>query len=109
MNLPFAEQAVVHDKKLLHYLLSPDHPEGRGKAEFFRMLGYEREHPHVLRRGLLELARTTNMVEVVTEYGTKYSGTGRIQTPSGKEALVVTVWILVEGKPPPVLVTAYPG
>jgi hypothetical protein len=30
MSLPFADQAIVSQTKLVEYLLNPDHPKGRG-------------------------------------------------------------------------------
>jgi hypothetical protein len=61
MRLPFAEQAVVQDNKLVNYLLNPERPQGHGKAEFFRRLGFDRERPDELRQALLQLARTADM------------------------------------------------
>jgi hypothetical protein len=36
--LPEAERAVVEEKKILDYLLSTDHPDGKLKAAFFTVL-----------------------------------------------------------------------
>ncbi len=33
--LPNAERAVVSERKVVDYLLSETHPDGRGKARFF--------------------------------------------------------------------------
>src|SRR5438105_1390408 len=50
MKLPLGEQAVVPEAKLVDYLLSDTHPQGRGKALFFRQRGFQREAPDLLRR-----------------------------------------------------------
>jgi hypothetical protein len=73
MKLPFLEQAIVPDAKLVKYLLDPSHPEGRSKAEFFLRLGFTREQPDILRRALLEVAAHTHMQEVIFPYGVKYT------------------------------------
>jgi hypothetical protein len=109
MRLPFVEEAVVEQDKVVNYLLSREHPHGKSKAIFFSRIGFEREQPEVLRDALLRLARITDMEEIAFEYGVKYIGTGNILTPTGRTAAVTTVWLLRDGKPPPSLVTAFPG
>jgi hypothetical protein len=51
VNLP-AETAVIEPAKLREYLLSLDHPDGRGKARYLALLGYTREHWERLARDL---------------------------------------------------------
>src|SRR5438309_4584040 len=34
-GLPYGELAIVSDAKVVDYLLSPEHPQGRGKAASF--------------------------------------------------------------------------
>ena len=109
VRLPFADQAVVEERKLTEYLLNPGHPQGHSKAEFFGQLGFDRQHPDHLRQALLHLARTADMEESVSPYGTKFVGVGSLWTPSGRDAQIATVWILRDGAPPPILVTAYPA
>ena len=58
MTLPGAERAVVEPAKVRDYLLSPEHPVGRGKARFFTGLGFRRERWPELRDALLALGRT---------------------------------------------------
>ena len=109
MELPFANEAVVPEAKLTHYLLSPVHPEGRSKAAFFSRLGFEQARPEPLRQALLQLARTSDMTEIVFTFGRKYVGTGTLTSPNGTRVAVVTVWVLRGNLPPPMLVTAYPA
>ena len=109
MKLPFADQAVVSETKLVDYLLNPDHPRGRGKARFFVALGFRRERPEILREALLRLAATAEMTETSGMFGRKFVGVGEIDTPGGLTARVVSVWMLPDGVPPPQLVTAYPA
>jgi uncharacterized protein DUF6883 len=109
VKLPYADLAIVSDAKLIDYLLDPEHPQGRGKAIFFFVLGYRREQPDVLRRALLELARTVEVSETTSAFGRKFSGQGELATPSGRTVRLITVWMLPDGEPPPQLVTAYPS
>lgn len=91
MRLPYADQAVVTERKVTEYLLSETHPEGRAKARFFRTLGFDRERPEELRLALIELASTTEMTETITQFGYKYAGIGMVLGPSGLGARVLTV------------------
>jgi hypothetical protein len=109
VKLPFADQAIVSDTKLVEYLLNPNHPRGRGKALFFLALGFRREQPKILRQALVRLAATADMTETSGMYGRKFVGAGELETPGGRAAQVVTVWMLPDGAPPPQLVTAYPA
>ena len=109
VRLPFADQAIVEERKLTEYLLNPTHPQGHSKAVFFGRLGFNREHPDLLRQALLQIARTADMEESRSDSGTKYVGITTLKAPSGREGRVATVWILMAGVPPPILVTAYPA
>jgi len=43
MKLPNAADTIVAKEKITAYLLSPTHPQGGGKANFFSALGF---HPN---------------------------------------------------------------
>ena len=45
---------------------------------------------------------------MASPYGQKYEVGGFLQGPTGREAPVVTVWIVLRGEDVPRLVTAYP-
>jgi hypothetical protein len=109
VELPFLDQALVPDSKLVSYLLNPLHPKGRSKAAFLLQLGFASERPDDLRQALLELAARTDMEEIVFPYGLKYTGVGLLRTPRGTEVVVRTVWALLDGLSPPLFVTAYPA
>ena len=109
MDLPHRDQAVVPLQKVSGYLLNEDHPEGRGKATFFRRLGFRFDEPHVLRLALLRLAQDLKVTESSVHYGLKYVGVGMLDCPNGRRVRVQTVWMLRGGQPPPYLVTAYPA
>ena len=42
MMLPDADKVTIHPHEILRYLLDPTNPNGRGKPEFFELLGYRR-------------------------------------------------------------------
>jgi Domain of unknown function (DUF4926) len=64
MKLPNADQAIVEDSKLLLYLLSSTHRDGKHKAKFFRMHGYSEELAEVLRRDLITIAQRNPVDEL---------------------------------------------
>lgn len=109
MKLPFAEQAVVPETKLTQYLLNREHPQGGSKARFFLGLGFEREQPELLGQELVRSTLTSNMTETIFEFGRKYAGIGMVRSPHDRWVRVWTVWVLRNGLPPPILVTAYPA
>jgi len=108
VKLPFADQAVVEGRKITHYLLSETHAEGRGKARFFRSLGFDSGRPDQLRASLLQLAATTEVGEVSFEHGLKYVGDANLTGPNGRSGAIRVIWTLRGGAPPPFFTSAYP-
>jgi len=43
MKLPNAQNAIVDERKVREYSLSPSHPVGRFKAKFFESVGFPPE------------------------------------------------------------------
>jgi len=110
VQLPGADRAVVDPAKVRDYLLSPEHPVGRGKARFFSALGFTRAAWPALQRVLLELAvRGDAIPGQQSPHGQKYEIRDNIVGPTGREAHIVTVWIVLTDEDFPRLVTAYPG
>ncbi len=109
MQLPHAEQAFVDPAKVRDYLLSPEHPVGRAKARFFAALGFRQAEWAALRAALLAHAAAGVAREVPSLYGRKFEVEGIVQGPTGREAAVVSVWIILPGAEAPRLVTAVPG
>ena len=110
MGLPNANRAVVDDAKVRDYLLSPTHPVGRFKSAFFFALGFSVERWPLLRDALLELARTGEATPgQASSFGTKFEIRAKLVGSSGREAPVVTVWMVSSGQDFPHFVTAHPG
>lgn len=109
MRLPGAEQAVVPPEKVRDYLLSPEHPVGSAKARFFAALGFRRADWPALQAALRAHGAAGEAEAAVSPYGRKFEVRGMLQGPGGREAAVVTVWIILRGEDVPRLVTAFPG
>ena len=109
MNLPNKDQIVVEREKVRDYLLSPSHPTGKGKAEFFTAMGFHREAWEVLADALRQVARDRPVTKSMTSpHGQKYIVDGELATPNGQRPLIRTVWVVDAGRETPRLVTAYP-
>lgn len=76
MDLPNKGHAVVECEKVQGYLLSPSHPTGKGKAEFFTAMGFQREAWEVLADALRQVARdcpvTKNMASPISSRAEVY-------------------------------------
>ncbi|HEX6800405.1 MAG TPA: hypothetical protein VF116_22025 [Ktedonobacterales bacterium] len=107
MRLPYLQNAQVTESKVVDYLLSEDHSEG--KAAFFGAFGFTLEHWQILRDALLAHAASHEIIRevVASPYGTKYVIEGTLPTPVGRNPAVRSVWIVDAGTEIPRLVTAY--
>jgi hypothetical protein len=109
VKLPNAERAIVAAEKVRGYLLSPVNPRARGKAAFFRGLGFDESNWGQLRAALLEIARSGVADRgQVSEFGSKYEIRASLSGPAGRQATIKTVWIIDAGDDIPRFVTAYP-
>ncbi len=53
MNVPHARNAEVPDRKLTGYLLDHTHPQNKGKAAFYEIVGFTKVNSDQLRTALL--------------------------------------------------------
>jgi hypothetical protein len=109
MRLPHADQAFIDPVKLRGYLLSSEHPVGQAKARFFKALGFHPSDWLRLRTALERHGRFGRAREVPSSYGRKFAVEGIIEGLNGRQAAVVSVWIILPGEAVPRLVTALPG
>ena len=65
MLLPNRSRAYVPLSKLTEYLLSETHAVGKSKARFFRAFGFDETSATLLEKGLLAIAQTETVVEIV--------------------------------------------
>lgn len=106
-EIPFASRLRVDESKVVGYLLS--HSHGQGKAAFFIGFGFRPEAWEVMADALKAQARGNPVATVVdSPYGTRYSIDGELETPGGRRPRVRTVWILETGSDEPRLITAHP-
>ena len=108
MNLPNADQAQVDRKKIAEYLLCISHPDSSNKAAFFSQFGFTLENWKILAESLPKHGATHNVTKVVeSEYGTRYSVDGLLETPDSRNPYVRTVWIIETQSTTPRLITAH--
>lgn len=109
MMLPDSDRAYVDKAKILEYLLSLSHPDGRSKATFFLRFGFTNDQWPVLADALLKVGHSNPVFSVVkSAYGLRYTVDGRLHSPDGRNPRVRTVWIVERSGAGPRLVTAYP-
>ena len=109
MHIPNGQLAEIDQRKLVEYLLSADHPEGRAKARFFARRGIWRARPSDLRDALLDIAVSGALVETnIGPHGTKYVVDGDVLAPAGSIMRLRTIWLVVAGDVRPRMITAYP-
>ena len=110
MLLPNSERALVEDAKVRDYLLSSSHPVGRFKSVFFSTLGFSESNWELLRDALLNLARSAEaLAGQASPFGQKFEVRGNLHGPSGRQAHVITVWLVLNGRDFAHFVTAFPG
>lgn len=107
-SMPNAETAYVPSAKLTLYLLNPSHSRGWAKAGFLRSIGFDLRDVPGIEAALLVHGRTGNAQERATPFGVRYEVDGPMPAPSGRVALVRTVWHLTPGDIGPHFVTLIP-
>ena len=110
MKLPNANNAEVPDRKLIGYLLDHTHPQNKGKAAFYEIVGFTNYNADELRLALLRHALANEVMKLIhTEFGTRYVVEGWMNCPNGKQYPIRSVWFIENGEEIPKLVTAYPN
>jgi hypothetical protein len=108
-RVPDAESATADDLKFTGYLLSETHPIGRGKAKFFRNLGYNNDNYTHLRDQLLSKLPTVSAAKSRDNPGggENYEAVIQIEAPGGGTVDIRTFWE-VHPQTGTRLITAYP-
>jgi len=110
MKIPNVAQAYVPESKIVDYLLSPTHPDGRSKAAFFASFGFHRDAWTELADALRRHAGAHDVVSAVdTQFGRKYRVEGPLPCPDGRNPNILAVWAIDFGSEIPRFVTAFPG
>ncbi len=109
MKLPNLEAAAVPEEKVIGYLLSTTHRDGRHKAAFFLGFGFAVGAWETLRAALLNHAADHEVSKAEsTPFGTRYVVEGTMETPLGRTPRIRSVWFLESDQDAPRFVTAYP-
>ena len=107
--IPDRARSRVDRAKIVDYLLSTTHPDGRAKAEFFLRFGFRAERWHELGDALREVGASNPVASLVeTAYGLRYTVDGPVRAPDGRAPRVRTVWIVEPGEVSSRLITAHP-
>jgi hypothetical protein len=108
-RVPNCEQSIVEPAKVADYLLSGTHPIGWAKARFFKVFGFREDAPEHLAHALIAHVCSNPVADTeISVYGTKHRVDGPLVSPDGRNPMVSTVWIVVEGDTIPRFVTAFP-
>lgn len=108
MKLPNYEQAVVPERKITAYLLSPTHPDGRSKEKFFTAFGFSVDDWEMLANALLCHVTDYEVTKMEdSPFGTRYVVEGILLTPDDRNPLIRSVWFIKTEESIPKFVTAY--
>jgi hypothetical protein len=110
--------AEIDERKFSEYSLNPRHPDNQGKAEGWRALGYDVDNPQARQKAARELRDLTleellpsgKVAEVRDDaYGARPRVISGITGPNGKDATMVTCWLIENrsGNAVPRLITTW--
>jgi len=109
MKLPNAHFAYVSKAKIDEYLLSPIHPDGKSKHDFFIRFGFQPNEGGKLADALKQHALEHDVVrQEQTLFGTRYIVEGFLSCPDGRNPEVRAIWFIDQDESLLRLVTAYP-
>jgi hypothetical protein len=100
MKLPNLEQAEVPRTKIVDYLLSSTHRDGKHKAAFFVHFGFEAARWELLRDALLKHANEHEVTRTEeSPFGVRYVLEGRLPAPDGRTPRLRSVWFIETDSP----------
>lgn len=109
MKLSNLGLAQIPKEKILGYLLSPTHKDGKSKHDFFVRFGFKPKDWKELADALMQHAWNNDFAsQQRTTFGTRYVIEGTLSCPDGRHPLVRAVWFIDFDDDVPRLVTAYP-
>jgi uncharacterized protein DUF6883 len=109
MKLPNHEHVLVPREKVIDYLLSTTHRDGRHKAVFFSGFGFTADNWQELADALIQHANDHEVAkEEGSPFGTRYVVDGTMTMADGRDTWVRTVWFIDTGTDMARFVTAYP-
>jgi len=109
MKLPKHGKAIISQSKVVGYLLSDSHRDGRSKAAFFRKYGFSTESWEELAEALRHHVADNEVRKIEdSPFGTRYVVEGELSAPNGKMLSIRSVWFMATSESIPWFVTAYP-
>ena len=108
MKLPNGDQAIIDQRKVTDYCLSPDHEDGQYKAHVFQsVLGLKLDNADTLLAALSQAAVAGEAVlGKADKYGQRYLIDFEFTGPAGA-ATIRSAWIIRVNESMPRLVTCY--
>ena len=116
--LPNLDKAEIDERKFSEYSMNPGHPDNQGKANGWRILGYDVDNPQARQEAAREL-RDLTLEELLANgkvaevrdnsYGPRPRVINGITGPNGKDATMVTCWLIEDrsGTAIPRLITTW--
>jgi len=109
MKLPKHEKAIISQSKVVGYLLSDSHRDGRSKAAFFRKYGFSTDSWKELAEALRHHLANNEVTKIEdSPFGTRYVVEGELTAPNGRVLSIRSVWFVATSESIPWFVTAYP-
>ncbi len=109
-KVPNADQAVIAQDKLCHYLLNIDHERGGSKARLLVAMGYSLDQWQRLEADLRAQHLIVDVDRIVdSDYGPRYEIVAALVGPAGRSVVFRSVWQIDTGSVVPRLITMYPG
>lgn len=109
MKLPNLQHAVVPREKIVDYLLSSMHRDGRYKAAFFTAFGFTSDDWELFAKALRQHATDHDVSRSEqSPYGIRHIVEGTIESPDGRNPSIRVIWFVEKGENNPRLATAYP-
>ena len=103
MRLPNCTEAVIHEIKLIGYLL--DEENSKGKSLFFNRIGFDKPNFPLLNEALKGLACSGEVIGTeLAKFGMKHRVMGYSDNPLERKVLALSIWIFDRGS----FITAYP-
>jgi hypothetical protein len=92
VRLPNVEHGQIAKEKVVNYLLSFEHRDGRSKANFFTRFGFSSDDWQTMANALLEHAKGYEVQTVEpSTFGNRFVIEGPIQCPDGRRPLIRAV------------------
>ena len=89
------QDLYIEKRKVVEYLLNPDHPDGGSKARLFIKHGFKASEWHNFAKVVKEHALLNPVVSYQeNQFGIKYVVEGVIDTPISKKLLIRSVWMI---------------